>query len=93
MDVDHQGKPVPGLALSWKPVNDLNWQFALRRGVTFHDGEHFKADTELFNLDYTFDITVWAVGLVAGATLVGVSGTLATRSVVNHPPVATLRGG
>jgi putative ABC transport system permease protein len=49
--------------------------------------------TRLFNLDYTFDITVWAVGLVAGATLVGLSGTLATRSVVNHPPVATLRGG
>jgi putative ABC transport system permease protein len=49
--------------------------------------------TRAFNLDYTFDITVWAVGLVAGATLVGVSGTLATRSVVNHPPVATLRGG
>jgi putative ABC transport system permease protein len=49
--------------------------------------------TRVFNLDYTFDITVWLVGLVAGATLVGVSGTLATRSVVNHPPVATLRGG
>lgn len=49
--------------------------------------------TRLFNLDYTFDITVWAVGLFAGATLVGISGTLATRSVVNHPPVATLRGG
>lgn len=49
--------------------------------------------TRLFNLEYTFDITVWAVGLLAGAILVGVSGTLATRSVVNHPPVATLRGG
>jgi putative ABC transport system permease protein len=49
--------------------------------------------TRVFNLDYTFDITVWAVGLVAGAVLVGVSGTLATRSVVNHPPVTTLRSG
>lgn len=48
--------------------------------------------TRVFNLDYTFDLTVWAVGLVAGAVLVGLSGTLATRSVVNHPPVATLRG-
>ena len=36
---------------------------------------------------------VWVVGLVAGTLLVGVSGTLATRSVVNHPPIATLRGG
>lgn len=49
--------------------------------------------TRVFNLEYTFDVTVWAIGLFAGAILVGLSGTLATRSVVNHPPVATLRGG
>jgi putative ABC transport system permease protein len=49
--------------------------------------------TRLFNLDYTFDPAVWGIGLAAGALLVGISGTLATRSVVNHPPVATLRGG
>ncbi len=49
--------------------------------------------TQLFNLKYTPDPLVWIVGLVSGALLVGVSGTLATRSVVNHPPVATLRGG
>ena len=49
--------------------------------------------TRLFNLDYTFDPTLWGVGLLAGALLVGLSGTLATRSVVNHPPIATLRGG
>ncbi len=48
--------------------------------------------TRLFNLDYTFSFAVWGVGLVAGALLVGISGTLATRSVVNHPPIATLRG-
>ena len=48
--------------------------------------------TEVFSLDYTFSFAVWGIGLVAGAVLVGVSGTLATRSVVNHPPVATLRG-
>ena len=49
--------------------------------------------TRLFNLDYTFDITIWAIGLLSGAVLVGVSGTLATRSVVNSPPMASLRGG
>src|SRR5580765_8956784 len=54
VDVDSQGRPVPGLALSWKPVNDLAWEFALRRGVTFHDGEPFNADTVLFNLDRFF---------------------------------------
>jgi putative ABC transport system permease protein len=53
---------------------------------------YFFATYQL-ELEYTLDPAVWAIGLVAGALLVGVSGTLATRSVVNHPPVATLRGG
>jgi putative ABC transport system permease protein len=48
---------------------------------------------QLFDLNYTFDPLVWVVGLVSGTLLVGISGTLATRSVVNHPPIATLRGG
>jgi putative ABC transport system permease protein len=48
--------------------------------------------TRVFDLDYTFSFAVWGIGLAAGAVLVGVSGTLATRSVVYHPPVATLRG-
>jgi putative ABC transport system permease protein len=47
--------------------------------------------THLFNLEYTLDLWVWTVGLALGVLLVGVSGTLATRSVVNHPPVTTLR--
>jgi len=47
--------------------------------------------TRLFNLDYTIDLRVWLIGLLAGTLLVGLSGTFATRSVVNHPPVTTLR--
>ena len=45
----------------------------------------------LFSLQYTFDPWVWVVGLVCGTLLVGVSGTLATRRVVNTPPIHTLR--
>ena len=45
----------------------------------------------LFSLDYTLDPWVWVVGLVCGTLLVGVSGTLATRRVVNTPPIHTLR--
>jgi hypothetical protein len=34
---------------------------------------------------------VWVLGLLCGTLLVGASGTLATRRVVNTPPIATLR--
>lgn len=45
----------------------------------------------LFSLQYHFDPWVWVFGLVCGTALVGVSGTFATRRVVNTPPVVTLR--
>jgi putative ABC transport system permease protein len=45
----------------------------------------------LFALQYTLDPWVWVVGLVCGTLLVGISGTLATRRVVNTPPIVTLR--
>jgi len=48
--------------------------------------------TELFNLDYQFAVVPWFAGLAGGALLVGLCGTWATRSVVEHPPAATLRG-
>ena len=45
----------------------------------------------LFSLQYTLDPWLWVVGLVCGTILVGLSGTVATRRVVNTPPVQTLR--
>src|SRR5262245_43437412 len=63
VDVDPQGRPLPGLALSWKPVNDLQWEFTLRRGVTFHNGEAFNADTVLFNLDRMFRRNLEKLGI------------------------------
>src|ERR1043166_8474981 len=54
VDVDPQGKPVPRLPPAWKPVRDTAGEFTLRKGVKFHDGEPFNADTVLFNLDRKF---------------------------------------
>ena len=41
---DAQSKPVPGLALSWKMIDDTTWEFKLRPGVKFHNGDDFTAE-------------------------------------------------
>jgi peptide/nickel transport system substrate-binding protein len=41
---DAKQRLVPGLALSWRAVDDLTWEFRLRPGVSFHDGAPFGAD-------------------------------------------------
>lgn len=46
---------------------------------------------EVFNLKYHFDFDVWWIGLVGGVLLVGTTGIAVTRSVVNVPPLVSLR--
>ncbi|TFG84177.1 MAG: FtsX-like permease family protein [Chromatiales bacterium] len=49
--------------------------------------------TYAFKLEYTVSALLWPLGLAAGALIVGITGTLATRRAVNEPPVAVLRDG
>src|SRR6266545_2873597 len=48
---DVQGNLVPALAESWKRLNATTWQFTLRKGVKFHNGDDFNADSVKFTLD------------------------------------------
>jgi peptide/nickel transport system substrate-binding protein len=48
---DAQGNLVPALAESWKRLNPTTWQFTLRKGVKFHNGDDFNADSVKFTLD------------------------------------------
>src|SRR5262245_62487823 len=50
LDVTNDDKFVPALAESWKPINNTTWRFVLRRGVRFHDGTPFTADSVVFTL-------------------------------------------
>jgi putative ABC transport system permease protein len=47
--------------------------------------------SQVFELDYLPGVRILAIGLAAGGIIVGVSGTLAVRSVVNSPPAGSLR--
>ena len=47
---DANQKLVPGLATSWKAIDDLTWEFKLRKNVRFHDGSPFTAEDVAFTL-------------------------------------------
>lgn len=45
----------PGLATSWKALNDNTWQFDLRPGVSFTNGEPVNAVAVKFSIDRILD--------------------------------------
>src|SRR5690242_14619193 len=48
---DARGHLAPGLAETWRAVDDVTWEFKLRKGVKFHDGSDFTAADVVFSLD------------------------------------------
>jgi peptide/nickel transport system substrate-binding protein len=50
VDMDEHGHMVPDLAESWTSDGKNTWRFALRHGVTFHDGTPFTADDVVYSL-------------------------------------------
>jgi peptide/nickel transport system substrate-binding protein len=49
--MDPDSKPVPGLAESWRLVDETTWEFKLRRGVKFHDGSEFTAEDVAWSIE------------------------------------------
>jgi peptide/nickel transport system substrate-binding protein len=41
----------PGLATSWTNLNPTTWEFKLRPGVKFHNGEEFNAEAVKFSIE------------------------------------------
>jgi peptide/nickel transport system substrate-binding protein len=77
---DAQGNLVPALAESWKRLNPTTWQFALRKGVKFHNGDDFNADAVKFTLDR-------AINPETKATIISELSTIAQVEVVNPSTV------
>ncbi|SES68213.1 glutathione ABC transporter substrate-binding protein [Anaerobranca gottschalkii] len=49
--MDENMNIVPGLATDWQQIDELTWEFTLRQGVKFHNGEELKASDVKFTLD------------------------------------------
>jgi peptide/nickel transport system substrate-binding protein len=47
---DAQLQPVPGLALSWRPIGPTSWEFILRDDARFTDGSPLTADDVVFSI-------------------------------------------
>jgi peptide/nickel transport system substrate-binding protein len=53
---DEQSRSVPGLAESWRVVDDTHWEFRLRQGVRFTDGTPFTAADAIASIKRATDI-------------------------------------
>jgi peptide/nickel transport system substrate-binding protein len=50
-----EGKYGPWLAESWRRLGDTRWEFKLRKGVKFHNGEDFTAEAVQFTFHRVLD--------------------------------------
>ncbi|WP_270935359.1 ABC transporter substrate-binding protein [Falsiroseomonas oryzae] len=88
VDRDERARIRPQLAESWRLLSDTEWEFTLRRDVTWHDGRPFTADDVLFTLERAPNVPNSPGGF--GATLRSVKAAAAvdpyTLRIVTHWP-------
>ncbi len=85
--IDLNGKRVPGLALSWKLVDKKSYEFVLRQGVKFHNGEEFNAEAVKFSYEKFIDPATKAGNAWIFSTIksVEIVGPYRVRIHLKHP--------
>ena len=86
---DWQGRPEPGLALSWKRLDAQTWEMELRRGITFHDGTPFTSADVVFSIERAKAETssqTSNVSSIAGVDAVDADTVLFTAATANPIP-------
>lgn len=70
--MDEDSHVIPGLAESWTMINNLTWEFKIRKGVKFHDGS-----------DLTTEDIAWSID--RPATIIGSPGKfdVYTKAIIN----------
>lgn len=51
VSMDAKSRPQPELAESWKMLDDNTWEFKLRKGVKFHNGDDFTAEDVVYTIN------------------------------------------
>jgi len=84
---DHTGKQVPALALSWGLVagDPTTWEFKLRPGVKYHNGNPFNADDVVFSLQRALQPTSDMKSLLASVESVAKVDDLTLRIKTRGP--------
>ena len=86
IDLNRQGdlSPVPGLASSWKRIDERTVELKLRKGALFHNGDEVTAQDVAFTFgpEYMF-------GATKPVRMGDVAATIATDSSTKKPPAAT----
>lgn len=54
VEMNHQNRPTPGFAESWKPLDDKIWEFKLRKGVKSYDWRAAPHGAALFLFGRSF---------------------------------------
>ena len=49
--MDADSHVIPRLAESWTLINNLTWEFKLRKGVKFHDGSEMTAEDVAWSME------------------------------------------
>jgi len=57
---DAKMRVVPEIAESWRRLDDLTWEFTIRDGVRFHNGDRLTAEDAAFTIERT--VTPEAIG-------------------------------
>ncbi|HLJ59101.1 MAG TPA: ABC transporter substrate-binding protein [bacterium] len=63
---DSQMRYQPRLAESWRIISPTVWQFRLRKGVRFHDGEPFNAEAVKYTINRLYDPALKAPSFLKG---------------------------
>jgi peptide/nickel transport system substrate-binding protein len=51
VEQDAQQRIIPGLAATWRVVDETSWEFKLRSNVKFHDGTALSVDDVIFSFN------------------------------------------